>query len=77
MKGDERISGDSDFVAQVLDTAREAYHHKQLLRAKGIDTDAVARYVADLFKYRRKTNPGARKKPVDRKSPQPFLLLVC
>lgn len=50
MKGDERILGDSDFVTQVLDTVQEAYQRKQVLQAKGIDTAAVARHVADLLK---------------------------
>jgi putative transposase len=54
MKGDERILGDGDFVAQVLDTAQEAYQHKQVLQSRGIDTDAVARHVADLFNIEEK-----------------------
>ncbi|BBO68848.1 hypothetical protein DSCA_27780 [Desulfosarcina alkanivorans] len=49
MKGDERILGDSDFVAHVLDTAQEAYHRKKVLQAKCIDTYAVARYIANLL----------------------------
>ena len=49
MKGDERILGDGDFVAQVLDAAQEAYQRKQGLHAEGIDTATVARQVADLL----------------------------
>ena len=49
MKGDERILGDSDFAEQVLSQAQEAYERKQALQAKGIDTTAVARCVADLL----------------------------
>jgi hypothetical protein len=49
MKGDERILGDGDFVAQVLDAAQETYQRKQVLHSRGIDTAAVARYVAGLL----------------------------
>jgi REP element-mobilizing transposase RayT len=49
MKGDERILGDSDFAEQVLSQAQEAYERKQALRDKGIDTNAVARRVANLL----------------------------
>ena len=49
MKGDERILGGSDFVEQVLAQAQEAYERKQALQAKGIDTNAVARRVANLL----------------------------
>jgi putative transposase len=49
VKGDERILGDSDFVATVLASAKEALEEKYLLKAKGIDFDQVVLSVAKVM----------------------------
>jgi REP element-mobilizing transposase RayT len=50
VKGDERILGDSDFVENVLASAREALEEKYLFKARGIDFDQVVRRVAEVMK---------------------------
>ncbi len=49
VKDDERILGDSDFVLNVLAQCNEKMERSFQLAAKGIDMDALARYVAGLF----------------------------
>jgi REP element-mobilizing transposase RayT len=70
MKGDERILGDSDFVAQVLGAAQEVYQRKQVLQAKGIDTGFLARYVANLLNIEEKRiwEPGKNRLTVKARS---------
>jgi hypothetical protein len=48
MKGDERILGDSEYVAEVLRAADEALQRKYQLKAQGLDVDKVAERVAGL-----------------------------
>jgi chromosomal replication initiation ATPase DnaA len=49
MKGDERILGDSDYVAEVLRAANESLKRKYQLKAQGLDVDQVAERVAELL----------------------------
>ncbi|MDF1593667.1 MAG: transposase [Desulfobacterales bacterium] len=49
MKGDERILGDSEFVDSVLQSCRDEYDQKYLLKAKGYDFDAVVDRVAAVL----------------------------
>jgi putative transposase len=42
IKSDERIFGDSDFVAEVLKAADESLHHQYMLKARGWDLDRLA-----------------------------------
>jgi len=49
LKGDERILGDTDFVLEVLAHNREKIDRGYQLSAKGIDVDAIAGYVANLY----------------------------
>jgi len=50
IKGDERILGSSDFVADVLKQANEALSEKYRLRESGIDIDALLSRVATYYK---------------------------
>jgi hypothetical protein len=47
VKGDERILGDSEFVENVLKTAKEALEEKYELKAHGYDFDWVVSRVAE------------------------------
>jgi len=49
MKGDERILGDSEYVAGVLRAASESLQRKYQLKAQGLDVDKVAERVAALL----------------------------
>ena len=49
VKGDERILGDMDFVLKVLAQNKEKMDHGSHLSAKGIDVDAIAVFVADIY----------------------------
>jgi REP element-mobilizing transposase RayT len=49
MKGDERILGDSEYVAEVLRAANERLRRKYQLKAQGLDVDKVAERVAALL----------------------------
>jgi REP element-mobilizing transposase RayT len=49
MKGDERILGDSEYVADVLRAADERLKKKYQLKAHGFDVDRVAERVAALL----------------------------
>ena len=49
MKGDERILGDSDFIKNVLQSCRDEYEQKYLLKAKGYDFDTVVARVAEVL----------------------------
>ena len=49
VKGDERISGDSDFVENVLKSAEEELEQKYDLKARGYDFDRVAQRVAEVM----------------------------
>lgn len=49
VKGDERILGDSDFVKNVLKSAKEEFEEKYELEAKGYDFNRVARRVAEVL----------------------------
>ena len=48
MKGDERILGDSDFVAQVLEAANEEMESRYHLKSQGFNFDKLVQRVADL-----------------------------
>lgn len=48
MASDERILGDGDFVETVLKAAKEKMERRYLLKATGVDFDAVARRAALL-----------------------------
>lgn len=50
MKGDERILGDSDYVDEILDAAKESLQRKYQLKTQGLDLDKVAERVAALLK---------------------------
>jgi REP element-mobilizing transposase RayT len=49
IKGDERILGDSEYVAGVLRAANERLQRKYQLNAQGLDVDKVAERVAALL----------------------------
>jgi REP element-mobilizing transposase RayT len=49
VKGDERMLGDSDFVENVLKSAREELEQKYDLKNRGYDLDRVAQRVAELM----------------------------
>ncbi len=49
VKGDERILGDSDFVQNVLKSAKEEFEEKYELKAKGYDFERVVRRVAEVL----------------------------
>ncbi len=49
MKGDERILGDSDFIKNVLQSCRDEYEQKYLLKAKGYTFDTVVARVAEVL----------------------------
>ena len=49
IKGDERILGDSDFVKNVLQVARENMAHRYQLQAQGFDFNKVVRRVGELL----------------------------
>jgi len=48
-KSDERILGDSAFVAQVLSTSQEQMERKHTLAAKGYNLDKVTERVSNLM----------------------------
>ncbi len=52
IKGDERILGDSDFVAAVLEEQNERLERYYRLRAKGLDFDKVVKRVAAIFELK-------------------------
>jgi chromosomal replication initiation ATPase DnaA len=49
MKGDERILGDSEYVAEVLRAAEECLKRKYQLKTQGLDVDRIAERVAALL----------------------------
>ena len=49
LKGDERILGSSEFVLEVLKTAREAWEQSHALKIAGIDLAEAKRHVSRLF----------------------------
>jgi putative transposase len=49
IKSDERILGESDFVANVLSDAEEAFERKYELKSLGYDVDRVAARVAEIY----------------------------
>lgn len=49
IKNDERILGESDFVANVLSEAEEALERKYELKSLGYDLDNVAKRVAEIY----------------------------
>lgn len=51
-KGDERVLGDSDFVADVLAFNDERLERRYRLVAKGIDIKALAHHAAGLFEVK-------------------------
>ncbi len=61
IKADERILGDSAFVEEVLETARECLERRLSLRAQGYDLDRVARRAAEAFGLSPDELRGARK----------------
>ncbi len=48
-KSDERVLGDSDFVARVLRAADESLERKYDLKSKGYDIDKLSNRVAEIF----------------------------
>jgi putative transposase len=50
-KGDERILGRTDFVLDVMKTARETWERTHALKIDGIDFAAVRDHVARLFQF--------------------------
>jgi chromosomal replication initiation ATPase DnaA len=49
VKGDERISGSSGFVRQVLETAGEQMDRKALAASRGLTVERLIERVADHF----------------------------
>jgi len=52
-KSDERILGDSDFVAQVLSVCQEQMERKHILEAKGYNLDKATETVSNLMNLER------------------------
>ena len=52
VKGDERILGDGDFVASVLEHQNERLQRRYRLQAQGINFDKVVKRVAQVFKLK-------------------------
>ncbi|MCK9229795.1 MAG: transposase [Syntrophales bacterium] len=48
-KTDERILGDSDFVARVLATAQETFDRRHSIKSRGISLDVIVTRVAELL----------------------------
>lgn len=48
-KSDERILGESDFVAQILSEAEEAFERKYKLKSLGYDLNRLAARVAEIY----------------------------
>ena len=68
MKGDERILGDSEYVAEVLRAADEHLRRKYQLKAQGLDVDKVAERVAaqlglPVERYGHQVSIAGREKP--------------
>jgi len=49
IKSDERILGESDFVAHVLSEAEEAFERKYELKSLGYDLERIAARVAEIY----------------------------
>jgi putative transposase len=49
-KGDERILGDGDFVADVLSQADEQFEQKYRMKAEGFDLERLTRRVAEIMR---------------------------
>lgn len=49
IKGDERILGDSDFVASVLDEQNERLERRYRIQMQGYDFDKIVDRVAEIF----------------------------
>ena len=49
IKSDERILGDSDFVAEVLKAADESLHRRYALKTKGWDLDRLAQKSVKIY----------------------------
>lgn len=49
IKSDERILGESDFVADVLSNANEKFDRKYELKRLGYDIDRIAARVAEIY----------------------------
>ncbi len=49
LKGDERILGDSDFVAAVLEAQHESLERRYRLKAKGFDIEKVIQRTAEII----------------------------
>ena len=73
LKGDERISGESDFVKKVLAEQNELFERCYRLKAQGYDVDRLVKKVAQLFDIEQDQiwKPGNRPQRVKARS------LVC
>ncbi len=69
VKGDQRILGDSQFVTDILSSARERFDQKTLMKSKGYTLDTIVEHIAALYdmkktdilsKGRQKTTVEAR-----------------
>ncbi|MDO9264199.1 MAG: transposase [Desulfosalsimonadaceae bacterium] len=49
IKGDQRILGDTDFVASMLTQAKETYERGYALKAEGVDLDYIAAKAAKIY----------------------------
>jgi putative transposase len=61
--GDERILGDSKFVARALLSAEEQSQRKRKMRSRGRDLDRLGKRVSDLFNVKPKDIYSHRKHP--------------
>jgi putative transposase len=62
-KGDERILGDSDFVAEVLEKAREKMDQRYQLRSEGYTFDALVASVAEYCELKTEEVCAPSKQP--------------
>lgn len=70
IKGDERILGDSNFVQEVLSSAKEKFNRKYELKSKGYDLTAVEKKVASIYQIEPEQiyEKGKQKKRVEARS---------
>jgi chromosomal replication initiation ATPase DnaA len=77
IKGDERILGDSDFVAAVLEEQNERLERYYRLRAKGFDFDKVVKRAAAIFELKPEEILSAGKQRLRVRARSVLVLLGC
>ena len=60
LKSDERILGDGDFVAEILEKSQERFESRHALQAQSVDVDHLAQRVAELLWNKNQASVAAR-----------------